>query len=47
MRGPLSNLFPNLHHFSARLEVLRTREATHELLRLRTWRLEGFNNKSV
>jgi hypothetical protein len=45
IRGPLSDLLPNLHYFNERLHVLKAQEAAREEMAGRAWRLEGFDDR--
>jgi hypothetical protein len=45
VRGPLSALMPDLHHFTGRLSAARAESEAREALAARVWRLEGFDDR--
>lgn len=45
IRGPLSDLMPNLHHFAGRLEAARAEAAARSALDQRTWHGEGCDDR--
>ncbi|MFM2422467.1 MAG: hypothetical protein RL291_997 [Pseudomonadota bacterium] len=45
IRGPLSDLMPNLHHFRERLDGARAEEKTRKATAARAWRMEGFDDR--
>ncbi|WP_083245124.1 hypothetical protein [Paraburkholderia nodosa] len=40
MRGPLSDLLPNVHHFHQRLDAVKAETAVRAVLTERTWRYD-------
>ncbi|QBQ97901.1 hypothetical protein [Paraburkholderia pallida] len=45
MRGPVSDLLPNLAHFRGRIVELDAERKARHLLRQRTWRMVGFDDR--
>jgi hypothetical protein len=45
VRGPLSDLMPNLAYFNGQLTVVRAEAAARAAMEARTWRMEGFDNR--
>ena len=45
MRGPLSDLLPNIAHFRERVPAAWAEHDASETKRARSWRLDGFENR--
>jgi len=45
MRGPLSDLLPNVAHFRERVAATRTEHDASETKKARSWRLDEFENR--
>ncbi|MGF6954732.1 hypothetical protein [Paraburkholderia youngii] len=47
VRGPLSDLLPNVHHFRERLAEAKADAHARELAARRAWRMEGFDDRRI
>jgi hypothetical protein len=47
IRGPLSDLLPNLHYFRQRLDAARTEERARKAAAARSWPLTGFDDRGM
>ncbi|MFM0382845.1 TubC N-terminal docking domain-related protein [Paraburkholderia dipogonis] len=47
MRGPLTDLLPNLSHFNERIVTANAEQEARDALKARTWRMEGFDDRQL
>ncbi|RDK04826.1 hypothetical protein DLM46_01000 [Paraburkholderia lacunae] len=45
MRGPLTDLLPNISYFRERLEAARAAASARAALEMRSWRVEDFADR--